>query len=249
MRGEHVLITGAASGIGAAVAHLLAACGEVSLTLIDQSDEGLGRLSETLGKADWRAVTMDVSDPDAWDQLDLGEAGFTGAVICAGVSETAMIADMSFESWRRVMSVNLDGAFLSLQAALRHSADGASIVAIGSATGHKAAPMTAAYGTSKAGLTQLVKIAALEAAARGIRVNAVAPGGVKTPMFSQQAFFEDFKKAHGSEAAAWAALAEATPLKRFAEAEEIAKLIAILLGPESGMMTGSVLNCDGGYGI
>jgi len=246
---DHILITGAASGIGAATARALAKRETTSLTLIDQSDAGLDKLASDLGKANWQAVTMDVSDPEAWAQLDFGPSPLTGAVICAGVSEAALIGDMSFESWRRVMSVNLDGAFLSLQTALRNCADGASLVAVGSATGQKAAPMTAAYGASKAGLIQLVKVAALEAAPRNIRVNAVAPGGVKTPMFSDQDFFDTFKESHGGEAGAWAALAEAIPLKRFADPDEIVALIAVLLGPESGIMTGSVLSCDGGYGL
>ena len=246
---DHILITGAASGIGAATAQMLAQRKGIRLTLMDQADAGLKAVSETLGNVEWRTVTMDVSDPDAWGHLDLEKAGFTGAVICAGVSDAGLIADMSFEDWRRVLSVNLDGAFLSMQAVLNHCLDGASIVAVSSASGHKAAPMTGAYGASKAGLSQLVKVAALEAAARNVRVNAVAPGGVKTPMFSDQEFFESFKAEHGGEEGAWAALAQATPLQRFAEPEEIAALIAFLLGPESASMTGAILNCDGGYGL
>ena len=249
MSSRHILITGAASGIGAATARGLAGNGDVSLTLIDQAEDGLNAIGAELGSAVQRFIAMDVSDPDAWASLDFGASTLSGAVICAGVSEAAMITDMSFAAWRRVLSINLDGAFLSLQAALRHCADGASIVAVSSATGAKAAPMTAAYGASKAGLSQLVKVAALEAAPRGIRVNAVAPGGVKTPMFSTQDFFADIKKQHGSEEGAWAALAEATPLKRFAEPEEIAGLITFLLGSQSEIMTGAILDCGGGYGL
>ncbi len=250
MKQEHILITGAASGIGAATARLLAARGEaVSLTLVDQADAGLKALTAGLGAADWKSVTMDVSDPEAWARLDLEGAAFTGAVLCAGVSDAGLVSDMSFEAWRRVLSVNLDGAFLSLQAALQNCVDGASIVAVASASGHKAAPMTAAYGASKAGLSQLVKVAALEGAARSVRVNAVAPGGVKTPMFSDQDFFEDFKAEHGGEDGAWAALGETVPLGRFAEADEVAGMIGFLLGPQSATMTGAVLNCDGGYGL
>jgi NAD(P)-dependent dehydrogenase (short-subunit alcohol dehydrogenase family) len=247
---EHILITGAASGIGAATARLLAMRGQhVSLTLIDQSDAGLQALTADLGMADWKSVTMDVSDPEAWARLDFKDAGFTGAVLCAGVSDAARITDMSFEAWRRVLSVNLDGAFLSLQAALQHCSDGASIVAVSSASGHKAAAMTGAYAASKAGLSQLVKVAALENAERDVRINAIAPGGVKTPMFSDQDFFESFKAEHGGEAGAWAVLGETVPLGRFAEAGEVAGMISFLLGPESATMTGAVLNCDGGYGL
>ena len=242
----HILITGAASGIGLATAHLLAGAGQ-TLLLIDRDAGGLERLICELGK-DHVAKAMDVADPMAWAGLMVDEP-LTGAVLCAGISKAGLIADMAFEDWRQVMAVNLDGAFLGLQAALRHAGDGASIVAVSSATGHKAAPMTGAYGASKAGLSQLVRVAALEAAPRKIRVNGIAPGGVKTPMFSDQDFFEGFKAEHGGEAGAWAALGQAVPLGRYSEPEEIAQMIAFLLGPTSATMTGAILNCDGGYGI
>lgn len=250
MSSPHILITGAASGIGAATVRLLAAEEEMlKLTLIDRSDHGLQTLAADIGKPDWTYVTMDVSDPEAWARLDLKQADLTGAVLCAGVSEADFITDMRFEDWRRVLSVNLDGAFLSLKAVLPCCVEGGAIVAISSASGHKAAPMTGAYGASKAGLSQLVKVAALENAARGIRVNAIAPGGVKTPMFSDQPFFEILKGEKGGEAGAWAALAEATPLGRFCEPEEIAAMAAFLLGAQSASVTGAILNCDGGYGL
>ena len=243
----HTLITGAASGIGRATARHLAADGHV-LSLIDLDAAGLASLCEELGEGHAVCV-MDVADPEAWAAMAWLEAPLTGAVISAGISDAAEISQMSFEAWRRVLSVNLDGAFLALQAALRRIVEGGAIVAVSSASGHKAAPMTASYGASKAGLSQLVKVAALEAAPRKVRVNAIAPGGVKTPMFSGQAFFDGFKTEHGGEAGAWAALGETMPLGRFAEPEEIAGLIAFLLSEASATMTGSVLNCDGGYGL
>ena len=242
----HILITGAASGIGRATATQLAGAGH--LYLIDRDADGLARTAELVGHANCTEIAMDVADPAAWAGAALAPS-LTGAVICAGVSDAALIEDMDFEAWRRVLSVNLDGAFLSLQVALKCAADGASIVAVSSATGHKATQMTAAYGASKAGLSQLVKVAALEAAARGVRVNAVAPGGVKTPMFSDQDFFAGLKDQHGGEEGAWAALAEATPSKRFAAPEEIAGLIKFLLSEDSASMTGAIVNCDGGYGL
>ena len=243
---RHILITGAASGIGRATAVHLAGTGH--LCLIDRDADGLAKTAERIGHANCTEIAMDITDLAGWEDLRIAPA-LTGAVICAGVSDAALIEDMDFSAWRRVLSINLDGAFLSLQAALKCAADGASIVAVSSATGHKAAQMTAAYGASKAGLTQLVKVAALEAAARGVRVNAVAPGGVKTPMFSDQEFFAALKDQHGGEDGAWAALAEATPSKRFAAPEEIAGLIGFLLGEESASMTGAIVSCDGGYGL
>ena len=242
------LVTGAGSGIGRAAALALETGGAEHLFLVDQNADGLKATVASISKSAVTWSVLDVADPVAWSafQIDLPLAG---AVIAAGISWAGLIVDMSFEDWRQVMSANLDGAFLSLQTALGHASDGASIVAVSSATAHKAAPMTAAYGASKAGLCQLIKVAALEAAPRKIRVNAIAPGGVKTPMFSDQAFFDALKAEHGSEAGAWAALGSGVPLGRYAEPDEIARMIMFMLGPDSATMTGAVLACDGGYGL
>jgi len=246
--GGQYLITGAGSGIGRASAITLASAGAERLILVDLNADGLKETAAEIGQDICTLAVMDVADPGAWAQLVI-DGPLAGAVICAGISKAGMLADMAFEDWRAVLSVNLDGAFLALQAALRHAGEGASIVAVSSATAHKAAPMTGAYGASKAGLSQLVKVAALEAAPRKIRVNAIAPGGVKTPMFSDQPFFDGLINEHGSQAAAWAALGSSVPLGRYAEPGEIAQMIAFLLGSESATMTGAILNCDGGYGL
>lgn len=246
-----ILITGWASGIGLATAQALSSIDQ-PLVLIDRDMAGVvmaaaleGRVLE--GSVD--AYAMDVSDPAAWEEVAGDLPPLSGAVLCAGISRAAPIADMEMADWRAVLSVNLDGAFLSLKAALSKMVDGGAIVAVSSATAQKAAPMTAAYGASKAGLEQLVRVAALEAAPRQIRVNAVAPAGVKTPMFSDQAFFADLVEKTGSEAAAWAALAEGTPLGRFAEPEEVAAAAVWLLSDAASLMTGTIVDLNGGYGL
>lgn len=169
-------------------------------------------------------------------------------MINAGVSGSGAIADLDFAEWRRVLSVNLDGAFLSLRAAMRAIRDGGSIVLTASAAGIKAEPGIAAYAASKAAVIQLAKVAAKEGAARGIRVNAIAPAGVETPIWDGMAFFDDLIASEGSREAAFAALAKmATPLGRYAKPEEIAGQIAFLLSDASAFTTGSVLVSDGGY--
>ena len=245
--GTH-LITGAGSGIGRASAIALAGAGVEKLILIDLNTDGLKETAGEIARDICTLVVMDVADSNAWAGLAF-DAPLAGAVLCAGVSKAGLLVDMAFEDWRDVILVNLDGAFLALQASLRHAREGASIVAVSSATAYKAAPMTGAYGASKAGLSQLVKVAALEAAPRKIRVNAIAPGGVKTPMFSDQPFFDGLIDEHGSEETAWAALGSSVPLGRYGAPEEIAQMIAFLLGPHSATMTGAILNCDGGYGL
>ena len=245
-----LLVTGAASGIGRAAALDPASEAYDRLVLVDRDADAVSALAASLGPRA-HAAAMDVADPEAWAALAASGAldGLAGAVLCAGVSDAAPLADMRFEAWRRVLAVNLDGAFLALQTALGAMVDGGGVVAIGSATGRKAAPTTAAYGASKAGLAQLVRVAALESAPRRIRINALAPGGVKTPMFSGQAWFAQLAQEQGGEDGAWASLAASVPLARFAEADEVARAAHWLLSDAAALITGATLDMDGGYGV
>ncbi|HEY0115500.1 MAG TPA: SDR family oxidoreductase [Allosphingosinicella sp.] len=244
-----ILITGAASGIGAATARLLAERG-ASLILMDRDASGLAAFPEA------RHLVGDVADPAFWVDADL--AGLTHAVVNAGVGAGGPIVDMSFSEWRQVMDVNLDGAFLTLQAAMRAmraaggdgKQSGGSIVITASVAGVKAEPGIAAYAASKAAVIQLARVAAKEGASAGIRVNAIAPGGVETPIWGKQPFFQELVAARGGEEAAYAAIAGmATPLGRYAKAEEVAGQIAFLLSDASAFTTGSVLVTDGGYSL
>jgi NAD(P)-dependent dehydrogenase (short-subunit alcohol dehydrogenase family) len=242
---SRILITGAASGIGAAAAQLLAEQG-AGLILMDRDPEGLVAFPEAAH------IIGDVADPALWVDADL--LGLTHALINAGVGAGGPIEDMSLDEWRRVMSVNLDGAFLSLQAAMRAiraTGKGGAIVVTASAAGIKPEPGIAAYAASKAAVIQLARVAAKEGAAAGIRVNAIAPGGVETAIWSSQPFFQELVAAQGgNEEAAYRALASAgTPLRRFAKPEEIAAQIAFLLSDDCAFTTGSVLVSDGGYSL
>ena len=119
-----------------------------------------------------------------------------------GSAPAARSSIWSFAEWRRVLSINLDGAFLTLQAAMRAlkaGGKGGAIVLTASAAGVKAEPGIAAYGASKAAVIHLARIAAKEGAPDQIRVNAIAPGGVETPIWSDLAFFQDLVAQHGSE--------------------------------------------------
>jgi NAD(P)-dependent dehydrogenase (short-subunit alcohol dehydrogenase family) len=244
--GRSALITGAASGIGAACARWLDAHGIGRLVLVDRDAAGLDALE--LGCTVERHAG-DVSEEAFWYGLkgDLGPLNH--AIINAGVASGSLIAETDFAEWRRVLGVNLDGAFLSMRAAMHSLIDGGSVVVTASASGFKAEPGTAAYGASKAGVIQLAKVAAKEGAPRGIRVNAIAPGGVDTPIWDQTPFFNELLEQHGGDrAAAMAAMAEmATPLGRYATAEEIAVQIGFLLSDAAATITGTVLVSDGGY--
>ncbi len=245
--GKTALVTGAASGIGLAAAHLLAARGVARLVVTDWVADGLAGLEGL----DCAVIPLigDVADARFWAAAAPHLAGLDLALINAGVTGSGSIMTLAPEEWRRVLRTNLDGAFLSLQAAMRAMAGrGGAIVMTASATGLKAEEGTAAYGASKAGLLQLMRVAAKEGASEGIRVNAIAPAGVETAMWRIMPFFADAVAQTGSEAAAFAEIARAgTPLGRFATAAEIARQIAFLLSDDAATITGATLTSDGGY--
>lgn len=241
--GRTALVTGAASGIGKAVAQLLAEAGAARLILVDCDADALDALALS---GEVVRVVGDVADAALWDRLDL--TGLDHAVANAGVAGAGAIASLEFAEWRRILSVNLDGAFLTLRAAMRAMAGrGGSIVLTASAAGVKAEPGGAAYGCSKAALIHLAKVAAKEGAADGIRVNAIAPAGVETPVWDAVPMFADRAAEIGRDAAFAEMAAMATPLGRYAKAEEVAAQIAFLLGDQGALITGTTLVTDGGY--
>jgi NAD(P)-dependent dehydrogenase (short-subunit alcohol dehydrogenase family) len=245
-----VLITGAASGIGAATASRIANDGARKLILVDLDEDRLRDFAFSL-PCERQVLIGDVADEQFWTDADL--TGLTHALVNAGIGASGPIEALSFAEWRRVLSVNLDGAFLTLQAAMRAiraAGNGGGIVLTASAAGVKAEPGIAAYGASKAAVIHLTRIAAKEGADANIRVNAIAPGGVETAIWSGLPFFEDLVKSTGSEEAAYKAMAAmATPLGRYAKAEEMAEQIAFLLSDRAAYTTGACLVSDGGYSL
>jgi 2-keto-3-deoxy-L-fuconate dehydrogenase len=251
------LITGAASGIGSATAIRLVEEGIGGLVLVDRDEEGVRRLASTLtlppGRALYRA--HDVSDERAWEATSAGILERFGrldlAVANAGVAAGGRIVDSSLQDWRRIMATNLDGTFLTLRCSLKliqQGQRGGAIVVVASAAAIKAEAGAAAYAASKAGVLQLAKVAAKEGAGDRIRVNTVLPGGVKTPIWRTVPVFQDLVAQTGSEDAAFDAMAGmATPLGRYATADEIAAQIVWLLSDQTAVMTGSALVIDGGY--
>ena len=243
--GRSALVTGAASGIGAACARWLEAHGIAKLWLVDRDAAGLAAL-DLACKAE--RVEGDVSDPAFWAGLEERIERLDHVVVNAGIAGGRPLAEESFEQWRRIMGVNLDGAFLTLSTALRlmlKGARGGSAVLLSSVTGVKAMAGTGAYGSGKAAIAHLARIAALENAAANIRVNAIAPGGVDTPIWDADENFRKLAEAEGRETAI-AGFANGTPLGRFASADEIAATIGFLLSDAAANITGAVLQSDGG---
>ncbi|WP_333781555.1 SDR family NAD(P)-dependent oxidoreductase [Aurantiacibacter sp. MUD61] len=245
--GKTALVTGAASGIGAATARALDAAGVAKLILVDLNADALGALDLS---CDTSIHAGDVANESLWDLIEAEGDTIDLAVLNAGISGVgAPIVKMRMDQWRQVMSVNLDGAFLSLRTAMRKASQGASIVLTASVTAVKAEIGIAHYASSKAGVMHMAKVAAKEGAERRIRVNAIAPGGVDTALWDGVGFFEDLVAKHqGDRAGAIATMAQqATPLGRFATADEIAGQIMFLLSDTAGTITGSTLVTDGGF--
>lgn len=263
LRGRTALVTGAASGIGRATALTLAMRGaRVFVTDFDESGArevaaeahaATGGAPPRLG-SDSPAVAhrLDVSDEagwqdavaavlDRWGRLDI-------LVANAGVTAGGTVTETSLEEWRRVHSVNLDGVFLALKHGGRVMAEagGGAIVVVGSASGIKAVPGAAAYCTSKAAVAMLVRAAALELAPSGVRVNAVSPSAVRTPLWEDMPFWEGLVEREGEEGA-WKAVAHGTPLGRVADPREVAHVIAFLASDAASYLTGTQLPVDGGY--
>jgi NAD(P)-dependent dehydrogenase (short-subunit alcohol dehydrogenase family) len=241
------LVTGAASGIGAAVSRALVSEG-ARVVLADVDRAGAERLARELGQGAL-GLELDVRREEDWERaLEVSERTFgrpDALVHCAGISAGSPLVDTTLGDWRRVLATNLDGAFLAVRAALRRLGDGGSVVLIGSASGIRPAAGAAAYSASKAALAMLARTAAKEARERKLRVNVVSPAGVKTALWRQMPFFVELVRQHGSEDAAFAALCG--PGERFAEPEEVAAAVLFLLSDAAAHLTGVELPVDGGY--
>jgi NAD(P)-dependent dehydrogenase (short-subunit alcohol dehydrogenase family) len=255
--GKIALITGAGSGIGAATAAHLAASDIGGLVLTDRDESSVAGVAHRLNRPGLRILTRaaDVTDETAWIALEAEIRQTFGrldyAVANAGIAHGEPLADHSFDAWRRTLSVNLDGAFLTLRSALRlirHGGQGGAIVVVASAAAIKAEPATAAYAASKAGALQLARVAAKEGAPDRIRVNAILPGGVQTAIWRDVPFFQQLVQETGDEQSAFDRMASfATPLGRYATPDEVARQIAFLLSDAAATITGAALTSDGGY--
>jgi NAD(P)-dependent dehydrogenase (short-subunit alcohol dehydrogenase family) len=243
---DTALITGAASGIGAACARWLAKRGVSRLVLVDRDEEGLAALELS---CDVDRRVGDVADEAFWTALEPDLGPLDHAVINAGIAAGAPLAEQSLDEWRRIMAVNLDGAFLTLRTSLRAmKGRKGSIVLVSSVAGVKPIPGIGAYGVSKAGVAHMARMAAAEYATSRIRINAIAPGGVDTPIWNSDPNFVAMVADMGREKAKQA-MGAATPRGRFATAEEIATQVGFLLSDAALNITGAVLPSDGGYSL
>ena len=233
-----VLITGAARGIGLATALRFLREGW-HVAMLDRDADELARA--TAPRQDALPIVADVSRAEDVERAIAGiedRFGRLDALVNnAGVAEFAAVGETDFAMWRRVMDTNLDGVFLTSQAAIPLLArQGGAIVNIASISGLRASTLRIAYGTSKAAVIQLTLQQAVELGERGIRANAVAPGPVRTKLAMA---------VHTPEIIA--AYHDALPLNRYGTEEELANAIWFLCSDEASYVTGQVLAADGGF--
>ena len=238
--GQRALITGGGSGIGRTCAQMLAARG-AELVVADR-DEAAARTA--LGALRGSAHRLDVTDAPAvaalLDEL-AAQDRLPGILInCAGIREIRHPLELAPKEWQQVLSVNLSGSFFACQAVARHLRDAGrpgAIVNVSSTSAFLAAGSRTAYVASKHGVVGITKQLALDFGPLGIRVNAVAPGVIRTAM--TESYFEDPARA--------AALAAEYPLGRVGEPEDVAEVVLFLASDAARYVTGAVVPVDGGF--
>jgi NAD(P)-dependent dehydrogenase (short-subunit alcohol dehydrogenase family) len=237
------LVTGGASGIGLATAERLLASGW-KVAIVDRDQPALEAQHAThAGKADVLIAPLDVTDETA-AQAAVARvvdvlSGLDGVVNCAGIAADIPALDTPVDLFRKIIDVNVVGTFVVARAAARIMKErgGGAIVNLASVAGLRGSKGRSAYGSSKGAVVVLTQVLANDWARYGIRVNAVAPGPVDTPMIKTMHTAKD--------RALWA---RHIPMRRYAEPGEIATVIEFLLdGTRSGYITGEIVAVDGGF--
>lgn len=242
-RDRAVLVTGAASGIGRATAERLATEG-ADLYLTDVAEAGLAEAGDAARAAGARVETarLDVCDEDAVAATVDAAAGALGRLdaLCnvAGILRFDHAHELALDDWNRVLTVNLTGTFLMCRAAIPHLlATRGAIVNVASTAGLAGQPWASAYAASKGGVLGLTYSLAVDYAAQGLRINAVCPGGIVTPMI------EAFRLPEGAD---MKLLDRVTPPTGMKGPETVAGVIAMLASDDAAHMTGSAVRVDGG---
>lgn len=243
LNGKVAVITGGNSGIGFASAQQLKNQG-ATVIITGRDHQKVQNASAELGV---KGIVADVRDLSATDNLVNQVKNEFGNVdilfVNAGIFQPAPLGQITEEMFDQEMDINFKGAFFTLEKFLPILNEGASVINLASVIGYTGMPNTAVYAASKAALISLTKTAATELAPRKIRVNAVNPGPIYTPIFGKTGMPEDQLSGFSE------AMQNRVPLKRFGTPEDIAKLVSFLASDESSFITGSEYNIDGGINV
>ena len=235
LQGKKALVTGGTQGIGAAVARQLVGMGAQVIAAGLPPAEGW-KEDTPVSAAGVRVTELNVSDPQSVSQLFTGVEELDILVNCAGIIRRG--AEHNLDVFEQVIAVNLTGTMRVCSAARALLARrGGAIVNLASMLSFFGGALVPAYSASKGGIAQLTRSLALAYAAEGIRVNAVAPGWIATPL--TQALQDDTERSRG--------LLERTPLGRWGQPEDVAQVAAFLCTPAASFMTGTIVPVDGGY--
>lgn len=246
--GQNILITGASEGIGRGIAVRLVEAGANIAVAARRAEILAGTAAELRSKADAGqrivSITADVSSPgsvdDLFEQVEEEFPTLNGLVANAGSGSVASFLDLTLEDWRRTIDLNLTGTFLCVQAAARQMVRtpdvNRSIVVTSSIRALGARSGVAAYAASKAGVNQLVRVAAYELAATGVRVNALSPGITATPLSQDRNSLFDERAA-------------TVPMGRAGTPADMAEAALFLVSPGSTFVTGTNMVVDGGESL
>lgn len=245
LEGKRALVTGANSGIGAAIAVALAEAGAKVVINYVSHPEAADGLAQTIKQKKGEAISIqaDVSDPkavaDLFRQIDVAWNGIDILINNAGIDGAhALCWETDIAAWRKVIEVNLFGAFYCAREALKRMVPQKSGVVLSTTSVHEEIAWSgySAYTASKAAVSMLTKTLAQEAAPHGVRVLAVAPGAIKTPI--NRSVWSDPKNMKD--------LLEKIPLKRIGQPEEVAAMVVVLVSNVASYVTGRTIFVDGG---
>lgn len=232
------VVVGGASGIGWSTARALAG-EDCRVTVADRNTELARQRAAELGDGHaWAEVEVTEEDSVArlFDEVTAREGGLDVVVNCAGFSGFGLITDLDAEQFRSVVDVCLTGGFLVIKHAGRHLGEGGAVVSLTSLNARQPAIGMSAYCAAKAGLSMLTQVAALELGPHGIRVNAVAPGFVHTPLTEAAAAIPGVVEDY----------VDNTALGRPGSPEDVAAAVVFLCSPKASWLTGEILDLNGG---